>query len=660
MWQKVGLQIFKQTGNVLPKYTDSVIGLGLGLHKYAKQVNLECLSLASEINCDTVILSRIAKKMKLKNFTSDEILDMKPSEFKKILEARKDIPETIRNGIYTPEKLNLFDEVAQLDEVLKMEPVAREDFLNKLFTQYNLNTSEASAQLEVIPNLIKKGYDPQVLAELRICEYNQDIVEAVLKRADLPEKYAMRKMELFGDELWRYGGERYLDEHRRTAYRDVLMFADKNSLQYIDDCLTLTGSFTDLPYWTKETSEILRKFSPDIKVRPSELLDRLYRNNHTYESVRAIYGDKQMTAVTQRLLEYKNFNKFKDVGLKEFDKLSITDKKEFIKGYVSALTPKELLFPRQHNLEKGFDELQNSMKIYRELNPETTETLVNSYNNTLRSLLNKLPESERNVFRSNIDTKFYRRQYRLDNPIPSLVDELENVLKIETRTVNGRTVKYAEMSRDVEFGISTHRFPCPESILTIEALEEVDAKMLLCVGTKGGTRGMNVGKNSGHALIVKPRKASDWQVQAFSDIDSGNNATKNIFNFEHLMLPKMGNHCGAIDLIPNAIKKELNLSQREYTSRMKTLKDCRTLDEIGKKDPLMEKTIRKVIKEQNLYEGLMRTETMGVTIPENMKLEEVSEDIINYCTRRDIPIVRIIEQPIEPKKILNKSISIQV
>lgn len=605
------------------------------------------------------IIQKGVSKIKTKFFTKAEMLDMKPSEFKKIMEARTDIPEAIKEGIVTPEKLNLFDEVTQLDAVQKMEPAAKEEFLNKLFSQFNLKTSEASAQLEVIPDLIKKGYNPQILAELRICEHNKNIVEAVLKRTDLPEKYAMRNAELFGEELWRYGGESYLDQLRKTAYCDALMCADKNNFQYIDECLELTGSFTDLPYWTKETSKILRKFSPDIKGRKVELLDRLYRNEHNYESVRAIFGDKQMTAVTQRLLEYKNFSKFKDIGLEEFDKLSVADKKEFIRGYISALTPKQVLFPKQHNLENGIEELQNSMKIYRELNPETKETLVNSYNNTLRALLNKLPEKERQVIRSTIDTKFYKRQYRLDNPIPSLVDEIGDVLKIETRAVNGKTVKYAEMSRDVEFGISTHRFPSPESILTIEALEEVDPKMLLCVGTKGGSKGLNV-RETGHALVVKPRKVSDWHVQAYSDIDSGNNATKNIYNFEHQTLPGGNNLCDAIDLVQNAVKKELNLSQREYTSRMKALKDCRTLGEIGKKDPIMEKAIRKVIKEQDLYEGLMRTETMGVTIPENMPLEEVSEDIINYCIRRDIPIVRVLENVTTPKKPICTNFTIEV
>ena len=584
-------------------------------------------------------------KLKTNFFTKAEILDMKPSEFKKILEARTNIPETMKKFISTPEKLNLFDEVMQLQAIKKMEPSAKKNFLNTLFGQFNLKTNDPSAQLGIIPALIKKGYDPQLLANLRITENNKNIIETILKRTDLPQKYSKAQSAILGNELWRRGGEDYLANLQKNAYHDVLIFANKNNFKYIDECLELTGGFSCLPYWTKNTGKILREFSPNIAKKQyelEELLDRLYRNGHNYKSVKAIFGDKQITNVTQRFLEYKNFGKFNKIGLQEFDKLSITDKKEFIRGYISALTPKELLYREQHNLSTGLDELRNSMKIYQELNPETTETLVSSYNSILRSLLNKLPENERKIIRSTIDTKYYRRRYRLDNPIPSLVDELKDFLKIEKLNVNGKTVKYAEMSRNVGFGISTHRFPNPESILAIEALEEVDPKMLLCVGTKGGSGKLNISK-TGHALIVKPRTASDWHVQAFMDIDSGNNASKNIYNFEHRILPSLGNHCDAIDLIPNAIKKELNLSQREYTLRIKALKKCRTLGEIEQIDPIMGKAIRKVIKEQSLYEGLMRTETMGITIPENMSLEEVSEDIINYCIRRDIPLVRIKE-----------------
>ena len=597
-------------------------------------------------NVKSGIFKRRAAKFKTKFFTPKEILDMKPSSFKKVMISRNDIPEAIRGFIKTPEMLNLYDEVINLNAVQKMEIEKKEKFLNKLFGQYSSKLNESAAQLKVIPKLIKKGYDPQMLADLPICEHNKDIVEAVLKRKDLPEKYARSFVSKIGENnLWRYGGETYLDRLHDEAYQQILRYADKNNFQYIDECLELTGGIRNLPYWQKDTSKILKNFSPDLEIKPqfeNELLDRLFRNGHSYESVKAIFGDKKMTKVTQRLLEYKNFDKFKDIGIGEFDKLSITDKKEFIKGYISALTPKELLFPSQHNLATGMEELKNSMKIYKNLNTETTEAAVKSYYNILRSLLNKLPEGERNVIRSTIDTKFYRRRYRLDNPIPSLVDELSDVLKIKKRTVNGKTIKYAEMNKDVKFGISTHRFP-KDAILSIEALEDVDPNMLLCVGTKGGNMGLNV-DSKGYSLIVKPRQAFDWHVQAYGDIDSGNNVMKNIYNFEHIMLPGVGNHCSSLDLVQNTIKKELNLSQREYTKRMRALKKCRTLGEIGRIDPSMEKTIRKVIKEQNMYEGLIRPETMGITIPQSMPLEEISEDIINYCIRRDIPLVRVVEK----------------
>lgn len=196
------------------------------------------------------------------------------------------------------------------------------------------------------------------------------------------------------------------------------------------------------------------------------------------------------------------------------------------------------------------------------------------------------------------------------------------------------------MERDPKFGIATHSMPNSESILTIEALEATDPNMLLCIGTKGGKQGLNF-SDSTPALAIKPRRGTDWHVQAYSDIDSGNNASKNIYNFENIMLRAMGNHCDCIDLVPNLIKKEMNLSQSEYTRRMLKLKDCTTLNQIQKIDPEVESAIRKVIQENNLYEGLIRPDVMGVCVSAKTPLNEISPDILNYCERRGIPLIQV-------------------
>ena len=51
---------------------------------------------------------------------------------------------------------------------------------------------------------------------------------------------------------------------------------------------------------------------------------------------------------------------------------------------------------------------------------------------------------------------------------------------------------------------------------------------------------------------------------------------------------------------------------------------------------------------------------MGVTIPENMPLKNVSKDIINYCLRRDIPIIRVVENVTTPKKPIHMNFTIEV
>ena len=74
---------------------------------------------------------------------------------------------------------------------------------------------------------------------------------------------------------------------------------------------------------------------------------------------------------------------------------------------------------------------------------------------------------------------------------------------------------------------------------------------------------------------------------------------------------------------------------------MQKLKACTTLQEIAQKDEQMEKTIREVIKEQGLYEGLMRPEPIGVLVDAKRPIENISDDILNYCELRDITLIQV-------------------
>lgn len=546
-----------------------------------------------------------------KILSKEEILNIKPSEFKKLLEGRVDIAPKIREVITTPEKLNLYTELSALEEIKALPLERRTEFFESLLKQWN-EPSEVAAQMEMIPKLLKRGYKPEVLAELPITGANKNQIEYLLSRPELADRLGF------------------------TA-----RFVNDKNVKYLDECMELTGSAQCLPYWGRETSKIIREFGTEGL--PMETLDRIFRRGHNYDSVKKIFGNEQITPLTGRLLEFKNYDKFKNIGIEEFKHLSVTEKKEFLNGFISAITPANAKWPSQCGLSgEGLEVLKSKMKIFKELNPETSETFMTSYYDTIRKMLNEIPASERAVIRTPIDTKVYRRAYREANPIPTLSDDILQILPTREVILQGRKIKVAELDRNADIGIATHVFRgMPDkNILNMEALEITDPRMFICVGQKGGARKLNF-DDSRVALIMRPRQGGDLHVQAFSDIDSGNNAMKNTFNFENIMLPAMGNHCSAIDYIPNLLKKELNLSQLEYTARMKPLKGATTLQEIGKIDPEMEAAIRKVLRENRMFEGIMRPETMGVAVSSSVPLEKISPDILSYCERRGIPLVQV-------------------
>lgn len=614
-------------------------------------VNINGLKISPVLENDTVNFSSRAKNLKLKSFNAKEIANLKPGEFAAVLEKRNDIASSIKEYILTPEKLNLYDELMGLDSVKNMPKDKLDKVFSTLFSEYNNKISESGAQLEVIPKLVKKGYNIEDLAGLPILQSNKNQVEYVLNNK---EKLVSKMWNAYVQNLTnRYKAqglsekalEMTLDCHKRNfdtrSIQSVLSFVNDRNIKYLDECIELTGHVLTLPYWNKHTSKIIKEFcTPDCAQDYVTLLDRLHRRGHDYASVKKIFGDTKMSQLTSRVLEFKDYEKFKNIGTEEFQKLSVEDKKSFLNGFISAISPKEAAYRSQHGLVKDFDLLTSKMKIFKELDSVSNDAFIESYNNTLRKMLNSIPDSQRQLIRTELNAKSYMKNYREANPIPTLVDDIDTVLRPEIVNINGRNFKVAQMDKDAALGISTHRMPNAESILTIEALEITDPKMLLCVGTKGGSMGLNASANS-YALAMKPRLGNDWHVQAYADIDSGNNACKNLFNFENIMLPSMGNHCDALDLIPNLVKKKLNLSQAEYTKRMAKLKDCTTLQEIGIKDMEMATTLRKIIEEQRLYEGLIRPESMGVLVDYNKPLETISKDILDYCERRNIPLIRV-------------------
>ena len=241
MGLKAGLQILQQTRKAVSKHTDVV---GLGVRKWTKPTSLEGLRFAPEIIGDTPKLSKVAQKIKLKNFTPDEILDMKPSTFKKILGERTDIPEYINKDLLTPEKLNLYDELMELEEIQRMPKDKLENALKTLFGEYNLKGSDTSAQLEIIPDLVRKGFDLETLAKLAITQSNKNQIETVLSRKDFLAAYWDKKAAKIIESakkrnLSESSIERELNFKKRyfdtEGIRGLLKHITDDNIKYLDD-----------------------------------------------------------------------------------------------------------------------------------------------------------------------------------------------------------------------------------------------------------------------------------------------------------------------------------------------------------------------------------------------------------------------------------------
>ena len=610
-----------------------------------------------------------------------QILNMKPSEFKTLLESRADIPEELTELISSPSYLSMYDRINNIILENNFALGKRNEIL------YNfLNYSEPEVAAEIVPKLVKKGYDIEYLSRLPLDALNKDIVEEVLvKHKELIKSLADKKITSDAEKKANFwmsmckASEKKYEDHLKDALEqmeigrselenkiagNILLYADKNNVKYLKEYFELFDCESPryIYYWKQDTTKIFKKWLKGLS--PHEPLDRIYRRGHNYESIYKIFGDQPITNVSQRLLEYKNFDKFKNIDLSNFDTLTVAEKKEFIGCYIQALTPKQTMYGTySKEIIENFEELSSKMKIYKGFDLMDSKALTKSYQDTLKKMLNSLPEAERKPIMQKIQYGDVRKEYRMKNPIPALVDDISK-LPFREELFNGKTYKILEIESENTLGISTHRIPNGDSIINIEALEITNPQEILCIGQKDMIRsGINGGSGNGYALFVKPRQSNDMLLQARGDIDSGNNATKNIYNVNREVLRgycryKRNHVWQSLHYVPELLKKELNLSQIEYTARMKKLKNCTTLDEIAAIDKEFEQAIRKVIHENQMYEGIIRPDIMGIKIPYDMSLSEINPNILSYAQRKNILLVRIKYPAKEPKEPVNVTFKI--
>ena len=561
-----------------------------------------------------------------------------PEEFSLMLMNRGDI-KYIEEYLSSPEMLLLYDKLSSLLRIQHLSDDERKNFLEHLFWNVRKHC-DISACLEVLPDFVNnENYELDMISYLPIREDNKDLMKIILDDKEIQD-FVNKKVEGLQNKT--------IYEEMGTMLRTV----NVDNLQYFKDCLSLNVDVSWLPYFNEDTKDILQCYCSWLMDSPFlwRVLDRLHRRWHTLQSVKLIFGENPITPLMSRLLEFKNFDKFNNIWINEYYDLSLEDKKLFLNGFVSALTPHDILYPNQSRWNEDFKDLQGRMKIFRELdwendielsrseaNKEIRKKRLEEYHAILRILLNWISNDERvtTTYKWPIDVN-YRKEYREKNIIPPLVDDIEQVLDMHIENVKWRKVKVAELDYNTDYWVSTHKF---DSISSIEALQITDPKMLLAIGTNWWNRGLKVTK-TGYALIVKPKNIECLYVQSEGDIDSWTGSMKNFYNFEHIMLPKMWDHCECISLVPTAIKKELNLSQEEYTKRINALWNVTTLQEVWKKDKELELAIRRVLKNVRMYEWLVTPTVMGIAIWKK-ELNEVDDDILDYCVRCDIPLVRI-------------------
>lgn len=629
---------------------------------------------------DTFELSTANNKT-FKPLSDKEILNIKPSEFVKLLQSRTDIPEELKarlegvpendycnnNKIKTPEELALYDDINSLMKKNNIKPKERNEIIKNF-----LSMSDAKSAREVINKLVPKGYDIEFLSNLPIDEMNKDIVETVIsnkkligsivdtkiKKIENPEE----KLEKIKNDIKNCSDEEilydlnndkkeleeYLDgttykKYEQETAKDILRHTDKRTVKYLNEYYETTKdrNFSGLMYWDKDTAKIYNKYLDKDK-RNVTTLDRLYRNHHNLESVHKIFGDEKINDCTALLLEFKNYEKYKNINLDNFRTLSNENKKEFIGNFVKAFNP--TLFYRAKNWD--MNELNQKMKIFSNIDMSSKENFCKSYYETLKHLLDEIPQSERKPLTSKVNWIIHKEDYRKKNPIPALSDDITN-LPYKTEILNGKEYKITEISKDSELSSTMHCMPSPDSIMNVEILSFTDPESFLCVGQRGKDKPFaKGGQNSeNYALFTRPRIGNDLWFQSYTDVDSGTGAQRNLYTVNMLMRSTSKNcHCQrGFSYIPELIKKELDLSQAEYTKRIEKIKNCTTLDEIGKIDPQMEKTIRTVLKNNKMYEGFVRPEIMGIKLPENTELKDVNPNIISYLdSHENCRLVKIV------------------
>ena len=131
--------------------------------------------------------------------------------------------------------------------------------------------------------------------------------------------------------------DRYADDRDKInqVHKFITQINDKN-IKYLDDVIDIAKKKDiDMDYypyllhgWNKGTHKILDDFYDKKQIHLFDrLLDTIKRRGHGYDSVKKVLNTEHpvLDANALRLLEFKNFDKYKTVTLDNFSKSPIKD-----------------------------------------------------------------------------------------------------------------------------------------------------------------------------------------------------------------------------------------------------------------------------------------------------------------------------------------------
>lgn len=368
-------------------------------------------------------------------------------------------------------------------------------------------------------------------------------------------------------------------------------------------------------------------------------LDVVKRRGHSVESISKII--KPNEALNEKLihsLEFKNFDKIKNINIDNFSSLSVEERKSFINSFISinyrsgnskyvGNFPDIAIFKDIKSLKcpqkpaNLFDKAAYSKYLQEKSAYE--KNVEAAYNKTLNSLLEQIPRGK--GFLPNSSLKI-NSGCVLDIK-PPLTNSLTQI-PIKKTISHGCSIQIGELPATGKYMI--HNLS-EANLSRLEGLLLTDSDAILCTGYKGGIGYLKGANRVG--LIISPKSTKDLMIQAKGDMSSGYGAQKNLYNIQNIFLQAENE---ANNYIPNLIRKKMNISLEEYNKRIQKLGNVRHIEDVERLDNELYKTIQTITSEEKMFEGIMRPNIEGIYLPKGY---EISKSIAKFAERYQIPIL---------------------